>query len=62
MGIQTGLVDTGDSAGALEYKQAPVIRLDRELRPQTIENARGLICKSGIDERVQRQVLSSLPR
>ena len=60
IGIRTGFVDTGEEAGPLQYKSAPIVVWDFKIRPEHVEEARRLIERSCIEEGLRDSILKRL--
>lgn len=59
-GVRTGTVDTGDSPEGLRHKQAPIVTIDPRTRFRTVDAARRLIRRAGIDEGHRDSILLRL--
>lgn len=60
VGLSTGVVDTGDNRGALEYKASPVIYFDEELSRDRVRGARAFLSASGISQNIWREIADHL--
>jgi hypothetical protein len=58
--LRSGRVDTGEGAGALHYKAAPMIVWDRQVDPDHVAEARRLIEHSCIEEGLRESLLKRL--